>query len=395
MSDVPKIPTSAPAGPGPAEGGKTTEPSITVTRRVAVLGGGREDMPREILREAARLGELLAKERYTVVCGGYGGVMRAVCGAAHEAGGEVFAVTAEYNPDQQANPSWTYQVRHRDLVSRMRYFLESVDAFVVLPGGVGTLAELAMAWNLLKTQEWGHDAPPLLVWQEPWREMIDGLSTSPGFWRPDLQLLIWVRKADDALEFLDQQVKVGHALQDFEEEHVDRAARIDRYLRSTHLDVRSTFADLEPVLWRPDGLPAPREKLLEIGARLLGEEPADLAALDEVEFREVLHARSEVWSSEFQAPNHGKLRVLGFERRLLLPEREAGVQELETVHGTATPARLEDGGEGERVLRFFDRDRGWVVTFPLGDGEVAAVSGRDPRSTRRMIEGIEISLAAR
>ena len=107
--------------------------------------------------EAARdLGRRLAEAGFTVQTGGYMGVMEGVSRGANEAGGHVIGVTCdqieEFRPSK-ANPWVKEEARQRTLRERVLYLVDNCDGILVLPGGIGTLSEMALAWNFVQVGE--------------------------------------------------------------------------------------------------------------------------------------------------------------------------------------------------------------------------------------------------
>lgn len=135
------------AGPGPL-----LDPAVADPRpRVTVFGGAwvREDEPEHA--EAQRFGRLASEAGFEVANGGYGGIMAAVSRGAAEAGGTVLGVTIGSFSEQVAVNGWlTHEVEARDLFARLPLICDA-EAWVAFPGGVGTLAEVALCWNLVQT----------------------------------------------------------------------------------------------------------------------------------------------------------------------------------------------------------------------------------------------------
>lgn len=125
-------------------------------RLVTVFGGGSSRPGDPAYREARRLGRALARAGLGVASGGYGGVMEAVSRGAAEAGGTALGITCgriERWRGVRPNPWLTSQVRCRTLRARALRLIEVGEALIALPGGVGTLSELAQAWSLLQVGE--------------------------------------------------------------------------------------------------------------------------------------------------------------------------------------------------------------------------------------------------
>ncbi|QGY41198.1 TIGR00725 family protein [Pseudodesulfovibrio cashew] len=114
---------------------------------VSVIGAGKCDAGetgRALYKEAMELGSLLAGAGYTVVCGGLGGVMEAVCRGAKEAGGHTIGILP-FLDRAQANPY--VQTAVATGLGQMRNMLvvANGDIVVAVGGGYGTLSEVALA----------------------------------------------------------------------------------------------------------------------------------------------------------------------------------------------------------------------------------------------------------
>ena len=140
--------------------------------RVAVFGGAwvEEEEPEHL--QARRLGRLAAEAGLEVVNGGYGGIMAAVSRGAVEAAGTVLGVTVGSFSEQVAVNRWlTHEVEARDLFARFPLICDA-EAWVAFPGGVGTLAEVALCWNLVQTGS--VEARPLVIVGERWDRALSG-----------------------------------------------------------------------------------------------------------------------------------------------------------------------------------------------------------------------------
>jgi len=149
---------------------------VTPPRAIAVFGSS-ETLPGEALyEEARRLGALLAERGCTVVTGGYGGVMEAASRGAREAGGPALGVVCD---------GWTERGRHPnaylserldtpDLHARTQALVERADAYVVLPGKSGTLAELTLLWALHRAGTLPDR--PIVLLGSPWAPLLRHLT---------------------------------------------------------------------------------------------------------------------------------------------------------------------------------------------------------------------------
>jgi predicted Rossmann-fold nucleotide-binding protein len=150
--------------------------------------------------QAERLGTLLAKAGFAVMCGGYGGTMEAVSRGAHQAGGEVIGVTMDlFSPHLEANPWLTREQRVKDFFPRLER-LTGADAFVVLQGSIGTLTEATLTWSLLQT---GQIPPrPFLFVGEGWHRLFDAFRAETLMTERDFALATVVGGPDEALALL-------------------------------------------------------------------------------------------------------------------------------------------------------------------------------------------------
>lgn len=124
--------------------------------------------------QAMQVGALLAQAGYTVATGGYGGTMSGVSQGAAEAGGHVIGVTSdqieEYRPIR-ANRWVIEEIRYPTLRERLIHLVEHNDGMITLPGGVGTLSELSLAWSFIQVNE--IPPRPLVVLGNIWRDLFD------------------------------------------------------------------------------------------------------------------------------------------------------------------------------------------------------------------------------
>jgi uncharacterized protein (TIGR00725 family) len=140
-----------------------------------------------------------------VATGGYTGVMEGASRGAAEAGGHVIGVTCgmiETWKGLRAN-AWVHEVkRFETLRERLNHLVEFCDAAIALPGGIGTLSEVALTWSLLQTGE--IKAKPLVVVGRVWTETLAAfLRESGGYLHPgDEQLVRMAENVEDAVRLL-------------------------------------------------------------------------------------------------------------------------------------------------------------------------------------------------
>ena len=178
-------------------------------KTVTIFGSSLPGADSAAYAEARRLGGLLA-ERGLVVCnGGYAGLMEASSRGAREAGGHTIGVTCSIWPSPP-NRWVAEEVRTRSFSERIITLIERGDAYIVLPGGTGTLAELALAWEMMNKASLSRTVggrKPLLVMETYWRPVIDCLKQEATLVSPSavrhaaaMDLITLVSSADQAAD---------------------------------------------------------------------------------------------------------------------------------------------------------------------------------------------------
>lgn len=113
--------------------------------RVSVVGGG--SVGEETYETAVSVGRRLAERGHTVVCGGRGGVMEAVCKGASEAGGDAIGILPGVDRSG-ANPYVTTAIATGMGNARNVLVVLNGDAVIAIDGATGTLSEIAHALDL-------------------------------------------------------------------------------------------------------------------------------------------------------------------------------------------------------------------------------------------------------
>jgi uncharacterized protein (TIGR00730 family) len=171
-------------------------------RRVTVFGSSSITHDSEEYEQARRLGELLAKAGYEVVNGGQKGSMDAVARGVSEAGGRCIGITIKDAPWGEPT-TWAAEIiRHDDLLIRMRDLLIGSDAWIALPGQVGTLAEVAVGWVLVSSKL--IPARRLILVGPRWRKAIQQIGAVLEILDRHLELLTFADTPEEAIDSLHQ-----------------------------------------------------------------------------------------------------------------------------------------------------------------------------------------------
>jgi uncharacterized protein (TIGR00730 family) len=139
---------------------------------VSCFGSARvaEDDPR--YAQARTTGRLLAQDGFTVITGGGPGLMEAANRGAQEAGGQSVGLNIELPFEQAPNPYQDIELMFHYFFTRKLMFVRYASAFVVFPGGFGTLDELFEALVLIQTHKI-RDFPVVLMGTEFWGGLLD------------------------------------------------------------------------------------------------------------------------------------------------------------------------------------------------------------------------------
>ena len=138
---------------------------------VAVFGSARTDDGEPAYELARRIGGELARAGFAVITGGGPGAMEAANRGAHEAGGLSIGCNIELPREQHLNPYVDLSVEFHYFFARKTMFVKYSDAFVIMPGGFGTLDELFESLTLIQTGKIRH-FPVVLVGHAYWDGLI-------------------------------------------------------------------------------------------------------------------------------------------------------------------------------------------------------------------------------
>jgi len=127
------------------------DPPGEVSRTVAVIGSARLSPPDPRCLPAEQIGAAVAARGWTVLTGGYGGLMEVASRAAAQAGGRVVGLPMRgwtaLTPNQ-----WNHELIWSDTYPERLGHILAADAIVAVDGGIGTLSEASLAWSTLQTE---------------------------------------------------------------------------------------------------------------------------------------------------------------------------------------------------------------------------------------------------
>ncbi|GAA1522023.1 TIGR00730 family Rossman fold protein [Dactylosporangium maewongense] len=172
---------------------------------VSVFGSARSKPDSPEYRLGEELGAALARANYAVITGGGPGVMEAANKGAADAGGLSVGLGIELPFEQGLNEWVDLGIDFRYFFARKTMFVKYAQAFVVLPGGFGTLDELFEAVTLVQTKKVTR-FPVVLMGTSYWQGLVDWLRDTmqaDGKIGPeDLGLLYLTDDVDEAVQYI-------------------------------------------------------------------------------------------------------------------------------------------------------------------------------------------------
>jgi len=145
-------------------------------KTITLFGTGKAKPGDSAYAQAYEVGKLLAQTGFTIANGGYGGTMLAAAKGASEAGGKIIGVTCSAFKQSIANEYISREIVTDSLNERLNTLIKLGQGYVVLPGGTGTLLELAKVWEL-KNKGFLETGTPIILVGRFWKPLLDLIAT--------------------------------------------------------------------------------------------------------------------------------------------------------------------------------------------------------------------------
>jgi len=143
--------------------------------RVTIFGSARLKPGTPAYEGVKQLAAELTKMGCDIISGGGPGLMQAANEGALSVQPDALhrsvGIRVELPFEQEVNPFVGQAYEHRTFFSRLHHFMIASDAFVVVPGGIGTLLELSLAWQLLQVRRLYNT--PLILVGKMWAELVE------------------------------------------------------------------------------------------------------------------------------------------------------------------------------------------------------------------------------
>jgi len=179
-------------------------PSRRDRYRVAIFGSARAQPGSFVYEEVKRAAAAFAAMGCDIVTGGGPGLMQAANEGASLAGTTgSMGIRVDLPFEQDVNPFVEQAFEHETFFTRLHHFVIASDAFVVVPGGIGTVLETLMIWQLLQVRH--VDNVPLILVGKMWKDLVEWAKASMLDPRvalanaEDLQIPRCLETADEAI----------------------------------------------------------------------------------------------------------------------------------------------------------------------------------------------------
>jgi len=185
-------------------------PSRRERYRVTIFGSARARPGTFVYDEVKRVAAALAEMGCDIITGGGPGLMQAANEGAASANApernRSVGIRVDLPFEQEVNPFVEQAFEHKTFFTRLHHFVLTSDAFLVVPGGIGTVLELMMVWQLLQVRH--VEKVPLILVGKMWPELVNWarahlLTTQPPLANAeDLAIPHCVDTADEALTLM-------------------------------------------------------------------------------------------------------------------------------------------------------------------------------------------------
>jgi len=154
--------------------------------RVTIFGSARAKPGTIAYEETKRVSAALAEMGCDIITGGGPGLMQAANEGVKLAGesGKSVGIRVDLPFEQEVNPFVELAFEHRTFFTRLHHFVLASDAFIVAPGGIGTVLETMMIWQLLQVRHLG--STPLILVGKMWPGLIEWARSQMLSFKPPL-----------------------------------------------------------------------------------------------------------------------------------------------------------------------------------------------------------------
>ncbi|MEO8650620.1 MAG: TIGR00730 family Rossman fold protein [Acidobacteriota bacterium] len=184
----------------------------TITRGVTIFGSARTADGDEMYEAARETAKLLAEANFEIITGGGPGIMEAANRGAFEAGKISVGCNIELPFEQLPNPYLTKSLSFKYFFVRKTMFIKYSNAYIIFPGGYGTMDELFEALTLIQTKKI-RNFPVVLFGSQYWRGLLAWITSTmlneKNINAEDLGLIHLTDSPTDAVNFIIRTAGMG------------------------------------------------------------------------------------------------------------------------------------------------------------------------------------------
>ena len=169
---------------------------------VTIFGTSSAKEGDKVFNLAYELGRLCAQGGFTIANGGYGGTMLAAAKGVKQSGGKTIGVTCSAFGRKGPNEFITENIITENLAQRVAKLIEIGDAYIVLPGGTGTLLELADIWELTN-KGFVNPPKPIILLTDFFRPLLDIIAADD---KNSVKLITIAQTPAQAVEILKERI---------------------------------------------------------------------------------------------------------------------------------------------------------------------------------------------
>ena len=177
----------------------------TITQGVSIFGSARTPEDDSMYAAARETGALLGAAGFEIITGGGPGIMEAANRGAHDVGGKSVGCNIQLPFEQMPNPYLTKSLTFKYFMVRKTMFIKYSNAYVIFPGGFGTMDELFEALTLIQTKKI-RNFPVVLFGSQYWRGMLQWITSTmlneKYISSEDLGLIYLTDSPRDAVDFI-------------------------------------------------------------------------------------------------------------------------------------------------------------------------------------------------
>jgi len=170
---------------------------------VSIFGSARALPEDPFYQKAKEIAEKFVKSKFAVITGGGGGIMEAANQGAYEAGGKSVGLNIQIPSEQIPNQFANIKMEYKYFFIRKFMFIKYAMAYIIMPGGFGTLDELFEAVTLIQTKRI-KPFPVILVGSDYWSGLIDWVKkqmlATKKINEDDLEILQIIDDPDDVIK---------------------------------------------------------------------------------------------------------------------------------------------------------------------------------------------------